>query len=428
MKRALWLMLVALATVAGALLVWHMRSVVVLLVAAIALGATLRPAATTLSRWGAPRSLSALLMLLLVIVLVFGLIAVLGFALGEELPLLLRDVQVRALELRQSWSEGAGWQQAIAANISTPRSLDEMIASVDAFLEEGQGATAAQGDDASAQESERERAASAMLRLMIASAGGVAGLIGQFVILVFISLYWSLEHEWFERLWISLLPARLRQPARVTWRTVEANVGMHIRSEVLQSLCAGIVVYLGFRLLGVEQPLLLATIVALAWLIPLVGGMIALIVLLPIALLSPLWVLIAATALVIGVLVLLEFVIETQLDKARDRMQIFGLIMAMVMLHLAGIVGLLLASPLAVAISTAWKTWDANDDQLDQTSTEEMTFALRGRLTELRAQIAIQGDKLPMRTRSLYQRLEDLVAEAEQESPLRLNIQEQQLE
>jgi len=421
MKRAIWLLFVALLTVAGALLLWHMRSVVVLLVAAIALGATLRPAASGLSRIGIPRTVGALLMLLLVFVLVLGLIAILGFSLGEELPMLLRDLQVRAVELRASWDEGAGWQQAIAANISAPMSLDELIASLDSMVAETQSTPEATGIEATTlTQSDRERAASAMLRIMIRSAGSVAGLIGQFVILVFVSLYWTLEHEWFERLWISLLPARSRQPARTIWRRVEGNVGMHIRSEVLQSLIAGLAIYLGFRLLGIDQPLLLATAVAIAWLIPLVGGIVALVVLIPVALLSSLWVLLAAAALVIGLLLFMEFVVEPRLDKARDRLEIFGLIMAMIMLQLFGIVGLLLASPLAVAISTIYKAWDFASDEDELATAQSTTAIVRRRLAMLRLQIEARGDTLPMRTRSLYDRLEAIVETTERESALHL--------
>jgi predicted PurR-regulated permease PerM len=427
MNRLLWLLFIALLTIAGALLLWHMQSVVVLLVAAIALGATLRPAASILSNLGVPRTLSALLMILLVIVLVLGLIAVLGFSLGEELPMMLRDVQVRAVELRASWDQGAGWQRAIAANISAPMSLDEMITSLDSILAQNQAAEGAEAGqaleavaEASPEQSERERAAAAMLRLMITSAGSVAGLIGQLVILVFVSLYWTLEHEWFERLWISLLPARMRQPARTTWRAVEQNVGMHIRSEVLQSLMVGLILYLGFRLLGVDQALLLATFVALAWLIPLVGGVFALIVLLPIALLSPVWVLIASAVLLVSVLVFMEFVVEPRLDKARDRLEIFGLIMAMVMLQLLGIVGLLLASPLAVAISTAFKTWDGRTEIEDLATIESATAVVRRRLAALRVRVSAEGESLPMRTRSLYERLEEVVEAAQKESVLHL--------
>lgn len=418
MKRAMFLILVALGTVASALLVWYMRSVLTMLLAAIALGATLRPTATTLSRWGLPRTVSALLMVLLVFVLVLSVIAVLGFSLGEELPMLLRDLQLRAVELRATWSEGAGWQQTIAGNISAPMSLDELIASLDQTLDPAAVVESAVQDPIV--QTERERAAAAMLRLMVASAGSVAAFIGQFVILVFVSLYWSLEHEWFERLWISLLPARMRQSARTTWRAVEQNVGMHIRSEILQSLLAGIVVYLGFRLLGVQQSLLLATIVALAWLIPLIGGVIALVVLLPIALLSPLWVTVASAMLVIGVLVFMEFVVEPRLDRGRDRLEIFGLIMAMIMFRLLGVVGLLLASPVAVAISTAVRNWGYETEAADKDSAGATAAVIRRRLASLRMMVEARGEALPMRTRSLYQRLEELVETAQEESSLRL--------
>lgn len=435
MKRAAWLLLVALGTIALALLAWYMRSVVVMLVAAIFLGATMRPFAARLQRIGVPRSLSVVLMALVIVVGVVFLIGVVGYSVAEEAPQLIRELQGKWLAVRSDWSEGAPWQQTLAESIGDPLSLDAMVAALDAVTTPDgveDGATVLPlvqeetvSDDAvtapaattttvdSITSPDRENNASVLLRLTIEAAGGVAALLGQLIILVFVSIYWTLEHEWFERLWTSLLPAHLRQPARMTWRSIETNVGNHVRSEIVQSLLAFILSWLLFYLLGVHQPILLATVVALAWLVPLVGWLIALVVLVPIALLSPLWVTIAATVGLLVIFTLLEFIVEPRLDRARDKLEIVGLIFAMIFLEFFGLLGLLLASPVAVALAAGTRTWAAEISEQRLVVKERAFDTLRARVELLRAAVREGGDDLPQRTKSLYERFETLLAEAE---------------
>jgi predicted PurR-regulated permease PerM len=49
------------------------------------------------------------------------------------------------------------------------------------------------------------------------------------VIILFLSLYWSINQIHFERLWLSLLPSGQRKQARGIWRTVEPDIGRHLR-------------------------------------------------------------------------------------------------------------------------------------------------------------------------------------------------------
>ena len=64
----------------------------------------------------------------------------------------------------------------------------------------------------------------------------------------------------FERLWLSLLPSGQRKQARGILRTIEQDLGAYIRSEVIQSLLAGLLLSLGYWLLGSPYPTLLASV------------------------------------------------------------------------------------------------------------------------------------------------------------------------
>ena len=106
---------------------------------------------------------------------------------------------------------------------------------------------------------------------------GVGGIASGVILVLFLSIYWSINQIHFERLWLSLLPSEQRKQARGVWRTIEPNLGAYIRSEIVQSLLAGLLLGLGYWLLGSQYPILMALIGALAWLIPLVGAPLAVI-------------------------------------------------------------------------------------------------------------------------------------------------------
>lgn len=444
MKRAALLILVILTTLAATVLLWQIRSVLLLLVAAIALGATMRPIPEFMQRIKVPPSLGAILMVLVIFASLLLFLGISGYAIGEEAPKLLRALETRYASLQQEWRAASGWQHTIAENLPESFSAGDLIVALEGAVQESADDAAVPVLDA-APEAEGEAQSTtvpstgtattaaiataapedvrtnAMLRLIVGTTGSLAGLLGQFVILVFISLYWTLEHQWFERLWISLLPARVRQPARSTWRSVERDVGAHIRSEVLQSVVAGILVYVAMRLLGIEYPVLLAWISGLAWLIPVVGWMFALIVTILIGLLSTPLIALIAAGFILTVYAVLEFVVEPRLDVRRNAGSILGLLLAMIMLNAFGILGLLLASPLAVAINSAFTSWSVAT-RVKSSPAVSSREALQEKLDRLHnAMTAHENEEkvnaLPRRTRSLYGRLEGLVRESEEYLP-----------
>ena len=68
---------------------------------------------------------------------------------------------------------------------------------------------------------------------------------------------------------------RRRRAAREVWEAVEIELGAYVRSEAIQSIAAGLLLWTGYRLLGQPYPVLLAIAGAVAWLIPWVGVLLA---------------------------------------------------------------------------------------------------------------------------------------------------------
>ena len=114
------------------------------------------------------------------------------------------------------------------------------------------------------------------IRLVLGTAFGLVSSAVDATFVIVLSIYWAVDRVYFERLWLSLLPLRQRVWARKLWRMLESELGAYARSEIAQSLLAGVVLGTGFYLLGMKYPALLAVIAALGWLLPWLGAIVAL--------------------------------------------------------------------------------------------------------------------------------------------------------
>jgi len=75
----------------------------------------------------------------------------------------------------------------------------------------------------------------------------------------------------FERLWLSLLPVNYRSRSREIWRAIEEGVGAYTRRQVVESLLAGVILWL-VTVDGLELAAFLAVLAALLLLIPWLGS------------------------------------------------------------------------------------------------------------------------------------------------------------
>jgi predicted PurR-regulated permease PerM len=234
----------------------------------------------------------------------------------------------------------------------------------------------------------------------------------QLVIVLFLSLYWAIDQVRFERLWLTLLPAERRARAREIWRAIETGVGAYIRSELVQSLLAGLLLGLGYRLLQLEYPALLALAGALAWLVPWLGVVLALV---PVVLVglgaSPLMALLAALYTLL-VFTLLEFVIE---PRFYNRRQYNSLLIVLVVLALGeefGVAGVLIAPPLAAALQILGSHLLAPASTPAAQPVQDQIVVLEERLASVRALLAQSEAEPPPQLINMVNRLEALMAKA----------------
>jgi len=237
----------------------------------------------------------------------------------------------------------------------------------------------------------------------------VGGIVSGVFVVLFLSLYWSINQIHFERLWLSLLPSELRKHARGIWRTIEPDLGAYIRSEVVQSLLAVLLLGLGYWLLGSPYPTLLALIGALAWLIPVVGAALAVILPLFIGLLTGVQLSLFTTLYTLIVLIALQVWVEPRLFRRKWDNPILTLVILLAMADAFGLLGIIVAPPLSAVCQILWNLLVSN--RLASGAATQVSD-LKERQAHLRTTIEDMDELPPPLVASSMERLTDLLDKA----------------
>ena len=325
-KQLLVIGTAVMTTLLTLVVLWQFRIVVIYVLISLALAATVRPIARSESR----NSFVTRLLTILLYAVSIGSFGLLIFLVGR---LLIGDLQELAqiLSIQKTWMlppwlEGSLFQQALDRWLPTPDKLFEAITS------------------------QRQLVLSAVLGFT----QGVGGLMGGFFVILFLSIYWGINQNHFERLWLSLLPSEQRKHARDIWRTLEHDLGAYTRSEIIQSLLAVLLLGLGYWLLGAPYPALLAVVGALAWLVPVVGAVLAVILPLLLGLLTGAQFSLFIVLYTLIVLVALQVWVEPRLFSRKWNNPILTLVILLALADAFGLLGIILAPPLSVVCQILW--------------------------------------------------------------------------
>ena len=372
-----------MTTLLALVVLWQFRIVVVYVLVSLVLAATVRPLLKDWSRRGFVTRL-ALILLYMVSLGSFGfLIFLTGKTALNEIQRLAHTVSVQDEWRLPIWLEGSSFQQALVARLPPPSKLFEAV-------------TGDQGQ--------------LVLPAILGFTQGIGGVVSGVFVVLFLSLYWSINQIHFERLWLSLLPSELRKHARSIWRTIEPDLGAYIRSEVVQSLLAALLLGFGYWLLGSPYPTLLALIGALAWLIPVVGAALAVILPLLMGLLTSVQLSLFAALYTLVVLIALQVWVKPRLFKRKWHNPILTLVMLLAMADAFGLLGIIVAPPLSAVCQTLWNLLFR--DRLASGPAAQVSD-LRERQARLRAAIGEMDELPPPLVISSMQRLTDLLEKAE---------------
>jgi putative permease len=371
-----------MTTLLALLALWQFRVVVLCVLISLVLASTVRPIASSESR----RSVATRLLLILQYVVGFVVVGFLIFMVGR---FLVGDFQQLAEKLSQqnmwaipAWLEGGWMQQTLVRWLPTP---DKLFAAITA---------------------QRQLVVPTILGITQSIGGALSG----FIIIVFLSAYWSINQNHFERLWLSLLPAEQRKHARYIWRTIEHDLGAYTRSEIIQSIFAIVLLGFGYWALGSPYPTLLAITGALAWLVPLVGAVLAIIMPLLLGLLTSPQLSLFTVLYTLVVLAALQMWVEPRLFKLKLDNPILTFVILLALADAFGLIGIVAAPPISVICQILWRLLIT--DRL-ASDTVAQVLDLREREARLRNAIANMEGTPPPLVVSSMERLAGLLEKAE---------------
>jgi putative permease len=316
-----------MTTLLALVVLWQFRIVVVYVLISLMFAAALRPLANRLVGRGFIVRV-AWILLYLVILGSFGFLLFLTSETAiNEIQQLAHTISVRDMWTLPVWLEGSSFEQVLVARLPPPSKLFEAV-------------TGDQGQ--------------LVLPAILGFTQGIGNIVSGALVILFLSLYWIINQIHFERLWLSLLPSGQRKQARGIWRTIEPEIGAYIRSQVVQSLLAGLILGLGFWLLGSPYPVFLALVGALACLVPMVGAPLVVIPVLLVGLLTgvPLSLFTALYTLV--VLIALGVWVKPRLFNRRWDNPILTVVLLIALADAFGLIGIIVAPPLSVVCQILW--------------------------------------------------------------------------
>ncbi len=296
------------------------RSVLVILFVAFLLSSAIQPAVDWLQRRKIPRVLSAAILYLIVIFLI-------GMAVYLFVPPVAREV--------------------VEFSRNSPEYISKVTNSLsflDGYSDSNQ-TNASLVDEVNSLGANWQGAAGKIFSSLVTFFGGILS----FILIMVLTFYMLVEDRALNKLIRSVVPPENQPYALSLSDRIERGVGRWLRGQLLLSLIVFTIVYVGLLIIGVKYALVLALIAGIAEFIPYLGPLISAI---PALLVS----FIQAPVLVIAVAVLyyLTHWLEGHVIVPQVMGRIIGLnpiIIIAVMLigfELAGIVGTVLAIPLAM--------------------------------------------------------------------------------
>lgn len=346
---------VVLGMVAAAGFAYLLLDIILLFFIGIVVATALRPLHDRLCDYGVPRGV-AVLLLYLVLLLAIGL---LGLLIG---PVLIEQTGTFANAAPATYENVRTWLRASPMEILGQRlppfaTLTQSIA--DAAPQWFEGA------------------------LGITSA--LVTLPTYFISVLAIAFYWTLEVPRLERLVLSLIPVERRPRALNIWHEIETRLGGFMRGQGLAMLAIGIASAVGYWLIGLPNVLALAVLAGLLEAVPMIGPILGTIPAALVALsMGP-----QAVLLVMAFATLLQMVennvlVPRIMDKTVGVSALVGLFAVLAFGTLYGLVGVLIAIPIAAVLQVLIDTLVVNAEP--ETGSGTTGPDMLGRLDSLRQQ------------------------------------------
>lgn len=385
MIKVAWYTVVVLITLVVLILLWQFRMALVIFLLSLAVAAAFRPVIEYLKQRRVHRGVALILPYLIAISLFVGLFFAISGPFIQDIQQAIDNLTVSYERAISRWPQtGTLFQRTIAEQLPALEDLINTLMSEQGLI---------------------------IVQTFLGIAFNFFDIISRILIILILSMYWSADNIRFERLLLSLIPAEKRANARDTWREIEIGVGNYLRSAAIQSLLAGVFLYLGYTLMGLDYAALLSLSGAVAWLIPWLGAVLVVIPALLVGLGSSTALGITAALFTLIVLLFLEVIIEPRLFPRWRYSSLLLVLVVIALADIAGLVGVILAPPLAAAIQIFFnRIAKKMTTETEPASTPaHATVELHERLAKVQLALTGEEDPPPPEIRNLIDRLSQLV-------------------
>jgi predicted PurR-regulated permease PerM len=243
-------MITAILIAAGAYAVWILHGLILLVLTAVIIASAIEPGVVAFRKWRVPRILAVTIMYLIVFGAFFGLIYFF-------FPPVLSDTQnflsivpqyLNSLNLPVAFNTSAF---GITGGAHQAQSIFQTLFAFQSAFSVG--------------------TTEGSFRLLTTFFGGIFS----FFIVVVLSFYFAAQDTGVEDFLKIVSPRKYEEYVIDLWHRSQLKIGQWMQGQLLLSVLAAVIIYLGLLIVGVPDALLLAVFTAFASLIPIFGSFIA---------------------------------------------------------------------------------------------------------------------------------------------------------
>lgn len=244
-----------LVIVAGFVLLYYLRDIVVIILTAIVIASAIEPMIQWFKRFKIARTIAVILIYLAIIIVVASFFYLFLPSILSDLSNLLSNFP-KYLDAISIWNPikidtvSSTTSAVKSIGISQSFSLSDLIGNFNVAV-----ANTSQG----------------LFQTMSVVFGGVLSLI----LIVVLSFYFAVQEDGISNFLRIVLPLRYEEYILGLWRRSRHKIGRWLQGQMLLGLIIGVLVYLGLTILAVPNALLLALFAALFEIIPVFGPILA---------------------------------------------------------------------------------------------------------------------------------------------------------
>lgn len=323
----------------GAAFVYQIRDVLIVVFVALVLAAAIDPWITALERRGIPRGVG-------IAIIFISLLAFISLVLIALVPLVADQLSQLIQAFPQLYAKGFSLIQGVKDQTILD-SLQKGIASLN----------------------------SAVGQLTKGFFTGIVGFFGgvfTFISIFVLTFYLTMEEQGMKRMAVDIAPARYRPYLSKLFHRIEERLGHWLRGQLFLGAIIATATYIGLTILHVKYALVLALIAGITELLPAIGPFIGAIPAVIVALsqqpILAVW--------VMGLYLVIQqlenhFIVPKVMSKASGLNPVIVIISLLVGAKVAGMIGVLLAVPTVIIITTFLEDFleekKAADEQLEVT-------------------------------------------------------------